>query len=116
MRTLRDYQIDAVNGAYQCIRDKRNPLVYMATGSGKGAVFSQIASHAIERNKKVLIIVNKLILIQNAIKELKFFNLDCTEYSGKEKNISPLYESLKRVLGGLNTSFEIVFIILISLI
>ena len=94
MRTLRDYQIDAVNGAYQCIRDKRNPLVYMATGSGKGAVFSQIASHAIERNKKVLIIVNKLILIQNAIKELKFFNLDCTEYSGKEKNISPLMPSV----------------------
>jgi DNA repair protein RadD len=90
MRELYPHQIEAVNSVYRLLKAGKKPLVYVATGGGKGSVFSKVALDATSKGKRVLIVVNKLMLINNAIKELKHFGLNCTQYSGQEKEISPL--------------------------
>jgi superfamily II DNA or RNA helicase len=62
----------------------------MGCGSGKTVIFSHIVKDAISKNRKVLVIVNKIILIENTLKTFKKLGLEATVYYGKKKEISNL--------------------------
>ena len=60
----------------------------MGTGGGKSRIFSKIVFDARSKNRKVLVIVNKLMLVDNAIKEMKLFVDDISTFTGKNKKIT----------------------------
>lgn len=73
---LRPYQDSAVN----LIRDsyrygKKSPLLVLPTGGGKTIVFSYICKAAIDKNKKVLILVHRDSLFKQTSKTLQTFNV-----------------------------------------
>lgn len=54
---LRDYQKKAVEKALQELKDNKNPLVIMPSGSGKTPVIAKIAESCVDCSGRVLIIV-----------------------------------------------------------
>ena len=70
---LRSYQIKAITDlrdSFQ-IKGKKSPLLVMPTGSGKTVVFAQISKELAKNNHKVLILVHRKELIDQASKKLK---------------------------------------------
>ena len=90
MRELRAYQKDAIKSIYDVIREGLNPLCYIATGGGKTFIFSQIVKDAKSKNRKILVVVNKLILIENTIKEFDKIGITSSIYCGKKKKITDI--------------------------
>jgi DNA repair protein RadD len=90
MRVLRDYQISCIDALRKAVSEKKNALAVLACGAGKSSIFSKIAKDICDKNKKVLIIVNKLYLVDQAISNLKHFKSEATIYTGKEKKMSNL--------------------------
>jgi len=74
-RLLRNYQSKAID---DILRQKKN-LVYLATGSGKSIIFKQIINNALEQNKKVLFLVARQQVLNQAYE--KHF------YAIKEKSL-----------------------------
>ncbi len=72
--TLRPYQHQLISEIYQEIRAGNKRIVAFApTGSGKTVISAQIAQHAVSKDKYVLFIVHRDILVhQTALKLLAF--------------------------------------------
>jgi len=69
--TLRDYQVDGVNGVRNSYRSGFNaPLFVLPTGGGKTVVFCHIAEQTAKRNKNVLILVHRVELLRQTSKAL----------------------------------------------
>ena len=112
---LRDYQKKAVEKALQELKDNKNPLVIMPSGSGKTPVIAKIAESCVDCSGRVLIIVRnerETIQMKNsllgftAIKE-KDINV-CSSGIGSEckvvvSNVQP--ESNSKQLKGLDKNF-----------
>ena len=81
---LRDYQRDEI---YKCIRNKRG-LVESATGSGKSLVIYCIIRYLYHIDKKLLLIVPNVSLVEQMFGDFKDYGWDCEDidilYSGKE--------------------------------
>lgn len=71
MVTLRDYQIEMINGAVEALNSGLNPFVVSPTGSGKMVVIAALAKHL---NMRVLIIEHRIELIKQATDKLKEIN------------------------------------------
>lgn len=73
---LRDYQIKAIESVRDSYRRKNmSPLLVMPTGAGKTICFCKIAHSAIGNNKKVLILVHRSELLNQASAKLTQFGI-----------------------------------------
>jgi len=69
--TLRDYQTRAIQDLRIAYRQgARSPLLVMATGSGKTVCFAAITKGAVDRGRRVLILVHRRQLIRQASAKL----------------------------------------------
>lgn len=65
--TLRDYQSESVAAAWDCCRDKKNPLIVLPTGAGKSLVIAQLIKDAIQWEGRIVVLAHrKELLEQNA--------------------------------------------------
>lgn len=62
--TLRQYQNEAIENIFNELRSSDKALVTLPTGSGKAVILAEIANLCYEKNRKILILVNKNILIK----------------------------------------------------
>lgn len=71
--SLRPYQHDAVQSAFDALRDKRSALVVMATGLGKTVVFAEIIrrAQASGRTWRTLVLAHREELIHQAAKTIE---------------------------------------------
>ncbi len=67
---LRKYQIEAVRETIKVLRERKNPLIIMATGLGKTIIFSDIAKRIAKHEQKNLIIAHREELIDQAIEKI----------------------------------------------
>lgn len=74
MFTLRNYQQDAIDAAYQHLRERKdNPCIVMPTGSGKTPVVATICHDVVNRwDGRVLILAHVKELIEQTAEKLKF--------------------------------------------
>lgn len=76
MRQLRPYQEEGVERLRNAYRQgRRAPLYVLPTGGGKSAVFSYIASEALKRGSRSLILVHRQELLLQASENLDFFGV-----------------------------------------
>ena len=89
---LRPYQEKAISDLKIAVKNgSKAPLLVMPTGSGKTVVFSQIAKNCLSKEKKVLILVHRKELIDQASKKLANINVEhgiiAANYKGKKADI-----------------------------
>ncbi len=71
MSTLRPYQIEGINKIFRSWRaGKRSVLFQMPTGTGKTVLFSEIVKMGFEKQRKILIAVHRIELIDQITKKL----------------------------------------------
>lgn len=70
MLTMRDYQIDAVAGIYQQLREHRSTLAVLATGLGKTVIAAEVALVWPEQHGRVLFLAHRKELIEQAAKSI----------------------------------------------
>ncbi len=68
---LRPYQINSVNQLSLAFKNNKRVLFILPTGGGKTVVFSEIARRAIERNKVVLILTDRIELFEQSARAIK---------------------------------------------
>jgi superfamily II DNA or RNA helicase len=89
MVELRSYQTEGIRKIFEAWDPKRlnlkNILFQMPTGTGKTTVFSEIVRKAKLKNKKVLIVVHRLELVEQISNRLSEFNVDVGIISAKQK-------------------------------
>jgi DNA repair protein RadD len=74
---LRSYQQQAIDDTRTAIRNgARAPLLVLPTGGGKTIIFSAIASAAVAKGNRVLILVHRRELIHQASSKLKWIGLN----------------------------------------
>lgn len=74
--SLRPYQRQAIWELYALIREGMKRILIVApTGSGKTVISSQIVAHAASRQKRILFIVHRDILINQTYQKFKDFKL-----------------------------------------
>ena len=72
MITLRPYQFKAVEDIRGAFREgAKSPLFVLATGGGKTCIFSHITHSAMERGRRVTILVHRIELIDQIVKALR---------------------------------------------
>jgi superfamily II DNA or RNA helicase len=77
MITLRDYQLDLVDGVRRSYQSgKRSPLVVSPTGSGKTVLFAYIAQGAAAKGNGVVILVHRQELVDQTCRTLRDFGVD----------------------------------------
>ena len=69
--TLRTYQTEAVDAAYDAWADGENALVVLPTGSGKTHVIAQVAKDAVEQKERVLVVAHVKELLHQSMEKLK---------------------------------------------
>jgi superfamily II DNA or RNA helicase len=106
----RDYQIESIINA---IRSKRGVIV-AGTGAGKSLIFYTIVRFLREMNKKILIIVPNISLVEQAYNDFIDYGFDGIEseveklyakYSDDFKNDKPIVISTYQSLANKNISF-----------
>lgn len=70
---LRDYQQKCLDDIRTALLSSRKALCVAVMGAGKTAIFSKIAALSESKNKKVLILVQKNILVEQAYNSIKRF-------------------------------------------
>mgnify|MGYP001170961290 CR=1 FL=1 len=104
---LRPYQEKAISDLQNAVRNgSKAPLLVMPTGSGKTVVFSQIARNCLKKEKKVLILVHRKELIDQASKKLAAIDVKhgiiAANYKGKKADIQ--IASVQTLVRRLNTT------------
>lgn len=74
---LRPYQQQVIKDIYTLIRNgiKRN-LIFAPTAAGKTIIGAQIIAHAVSRNRKVLFVVHRDILISQTQEKLRLYGIN----------------------------------------
>ena len=71
MQNLRDYQKSAVNQVFQEWRNGVQKIcTQLPTGAGKTVIFSEIARKFVKHDRKVLVLVHRVELVQQAREKL----------------------------------------------
>ena len=89
MVTLRQYQIEGIRKIFEAWDPQRsnykNVLFQMPTGTGKTTVFSEIVRKAALKNKKVLIVVHRIELVEQITERLFHFGISVGVISANKK-------------------------------
>lgn len=89
MVTLRKYQEDGIREIFKAWNPKllnlKNVLFQMPTGTGKTTVFSEIVRKATVKNKKILIVVHRVELVEQIADRLTHFGVEVGIISAKQK-------------------------------
>lgn len=89
MVTLRPYQNEGIRKIFDAWNPQRqnlkNVLFQMPTGTGKTTVFSEIVRKAVRKNKKVIIVVHRIELVEQIADRLSQFGVDVGIISAKQK-------------------------------
>ncbi|MFP4527697.1 MAG: DEAD/DEAH box helicase [Candidatus Kapaibacterium sp.] len=72
---LRPYQIEAKRKVYQAFHEHRRVLLTLPTGAGKTVLFTDICRDAYERKSRVLVLVHRKELIEQASEKLFRYGL-----------------------------------------
>ena len=82
---LRPYQTEIVKATVQAIRGLyRAPLIVAPTGSGKTVIFAHIATGAVKKNKRVLILTHRREILQQTVDKIAGFGIKAGQIiSGK---------------------------------
>jgi superfamily II DNA or RNA helicase len=95
MIQLRPYQTDGIRKIFEAWNpnhpEYKNVLFQMPTGTGKTTVFSEIVSKAVKKNKKVLIVVHRIELVEQIAERLSQFHVEVGIISAKQKS-NPQYD------------------------
>lgn len=67
---LRNYQLTAITDIRQAFKQHRRVLFQLPTGSGKTVIFCEIARQAVQKGKRVLIIVHRQELLRQTISKV----------------------------------------------
>jgi DNA repair protein RadD len=62
MTTLRDYQNSALKQTYASMRLHRKTILQLPTGSGKSHIAAALMEHALQNNKRVAFLVDRIVL------------------------------------------------------
>lgn len=75
--TLRDYQTDIIKEVVKAIHTDgyKAPLVVAPTGSGKTVIFAHIATGAVKKGKRVLILTHRREILQQTMSKLFDFGI-----------------------------------------
>lgn len=73
---LRPYQTEAKKRLYEALRETPRTLLQLPTGAGKTVLFSSVASDAIKRGNRVLVLAHRTELLSQAAKKLRAYSLD----------------------------------------
>ena len=87
---LRDYQLQSLEKINQAFQSCQSVLFQMPTGTGKTVLFSALTHQYLQNNKKVLIIVHRRELIDQAITHLRHYNIEAGTILSKVKPDSSL--------------------------
>ncbi|MDD3077909.1 MAG: DEAD/DEAH box helicase [Paludibacter sp.] len=89
MVTLRPYQTEGIKRIFEAWNPKllnlRNILFQMPTGTGKTTVFSEIVRKATVKNKKILIVVHRVELVEQIADRLTHFGVGVGIISARQK-------------------------------
>ena len=82
---LRPYQIEIISKTVQAIRSgEKSILVVAPTGSGKTIIFAYIATGAVKKNKRVLILTHRREILYQTVDKIKAFGIHAGQIvSGK---------------------------------
>lgn len=86
MRLLRDYQIacnEALRSAFR--RGRKRVLAELATALGKGTIIAMMVKMAREKGKRVIVLVNRDILVEQLLNELKFNGVFAQREQAKDR-------------------------------
>jgi superfamily II DNA or RNA helicase len=90
MVTLRPYQTEGIRKIFEAWNPQKlnlkNVLFQMPTGTGKTTIFSEIVRKATLKNKKVLIVVHRIELVEQISSRLFQFGVDIGIISAKQKS------------------------------
>lgn len=75
--TLRPYQLDYYNSVLSDFGSLQNLLMVLPTGGGKTTIFGQLTEHWFNNNKRVLVIVHRVELVDQVVETVQRFNLKC---------------------------------------
>jgi len=76
MLTLRPYQADIIREVVKAFKSEyKAPLVVAPTGSGKTIIFSHIATGAVKKGKRVLILTHRREILQQTMSKLYLFGV-----------------------------------------
>ena len=82
---LRPYQTEIVKATVQAIwGEYKAPLIVAPTGSGKTVIFAHIATGAVQKNKRVLILTHRREILQQTVQKIAGFGIKAGQIiSGK---------------------------------
>lgn len=94
MTKLYPYQAEAIQKIYREFdHGKRSILFQMPTGTGKTVLFSALTKQGYDHQRKVLIVVHRRELIDQAVKHLQAHGIDCgIILSGETMDLSKLVQ------------------------
>ena len=73
---LRDYQIEVLDHLRTSLKQgAKAPLLVLPTGAGKTVIFAELAKDFVNQGKKVLILVHRRELVQQACQKLDLINV-----------------------------------------
>jgi len=86
IKTPRPYQLECFDAIRKAFRDgKKRIIAEAATGTGKGTIVALVAKMAREKNKRVLAIVNRDVLVSQLLADLVEHKVDCHREQAKER-------------------------------
>lgn len=100
-KSLRPYQIEAVEKCMKCINEGYNPLLVLPTGTGKTIVFAEIVREYFNKKKRSLVIAHRNELINQAIDKIEMqTGLSCgkekaNDYAGQEDVVVGSVQTMK---------------------
>jgi superfamily II DNA or RNA helicase len=71
MKTLRPYQIEAINELRDGFKNHKRQILALTTGAGKTVIFSEMVRLAALRGTQTLVLTNRIELFQQTIKTLQ---------------------------------------------
>ena len=78
MYPLRDYQSKVIRDTYNLVRQKvKRILIFAPTGAGKTIIATKIVSDAVSRNRQVLFVVHREVLISQTFNKFSSAGLRC---------------------------------------
>jgi DNA repair protein RadD len=78
--TLRDYQVQALESIWDSISESNEALCVLPTGSGKTVIMSELINRSLEHNVNILVLINRVQLIEQTAQKLKEYGLKCGVY------------------------------------